>query len=306
MPYENEIKKDKYMIEEKPIIKELEHRYAQYSMSDSDTMLYFSTKEFLNYLRSNSVVNQIINKLCQQYPFSDEEFTKYRNIEYFSFLNAITENREKYASFCFQYLEWGFKQQKFDTLQLYSEASWTCSNTRDYSKKEQIKLFQIDVVYNIVSIIIDELRKGIGECHALMRFGERAMRFKTLSDIGDENDLQDRLGLFLYDNGYPFSREENSGNGKADFLISDDEDFVVEVKFVGDDDEKCTVSDLRRWSSQLDDYMKKYSSRRGILYIVSKKDYEFLWSEKYENKNIMNVYIGNRISCRRNTDKIIL
>ena len=71
------------MIEEKPIIKEIEHRYAQYSMSDSDTMLYFNTREFLNYLKSNSVVNQIINKLCQKYPFPDEEFTKYMNIEYF-------------------------------------------------------------------------------------------------------------------------------------------------------------------------------------------------------------------------------
>lgn len=260
---------------------------------------------FLNYLKSYSNVNLIINKLCQDYPFSDEQLSKYKQTEYPSFLSDITETKEKYVSFSIQFLEWGFKRQKFSKLRLYSETSWTSSNTRDYSKKEQIKLFQIDVIYNIVSYIIDELRNEAGLNHALTHFCERAMRFKTLSDVDDENELQDRMGLYLYDNGYMFSREENSGNGKADFLISDSEEFVVEVKYVGEDD-NCTVSDLERWSSQLDDYMKKYSSRLGILYIVSKKDYEFLWSEKYTNKSIMNVYIGNLTSCNRKTRKIIL
>lgn len=202
-------------------------------------------------------------------------------------------------------MNWGFEQQRFSILHLHSEARWTCSNDRDYSKKDQIKLFKTDVVYNIVSYIIDELRMGGDFCYILMRFGERAMRFRTLSDIKDEKDLQDRIGLYLYDNGYSFSREDNSGNGKADFLISDDDDYVVEVKYVGDDD-NCTTSDLKRWSSQLDDYMKKYSSRYGILFVVSFKDYEFIWEEKRDNKCIMNVYIGGLKPSERKTKKIAL
>ena len=287
------------------LINDVERRYAQYCMSDSDTMLYFNTREFMNYLSSHSVIAQIINRLCEEYPFTDEDFTENTNTEYFSFFEKITENRDKYVSYSFQFLEWGFRLQKFSQIHLYSEFTWTCSNNRDYSKKDRIKLFKTDVVYSIVSYVVDELRKGIEVCHILTRFGERAMRFKTLSDVNDENDLQDRMGLYLYDNGYSFSREENSGNGKADFLISDGDDYVVEVKYVGDDDH-CTASDLKRWSSQLDDYMKKYSSRYGILYIVSRMDCEFMWGEKYENKSIMNVYIGKLKPSERKTTKIVM
>ena len=43
-----------------------------------------------------------------------------------------------------------------------------------------------------------------------------------------------------------------------------------------------------------------------ILYIVSRKDYEFLWDEKYDNKVIMNVYIGKLKPSERNTKKIVL
>lgn len=287
------------------LINEIERRYAQYCVSDSDTMLFFSTREFINYLKSYRVIDQIFNRLCKDYPFSDEELSAYMTTEYFTYFKEITESREKYAAFSFQFLNWGFEQKKFNILHLHSEARWTCSNDREYSKKDQIKLFKTDVVYNIVSYVVDELRKGSEFCHILMRFGERAMRFRTLSDINDENNLQDRIGLYLYDNGYSFSREENSGNGKADFLVSDDDDYVVEVKYVGDGN-NCTTSDLKRWSSQLDDYMRKYSSRHGILYVVSRKDYVFLWDGKCEDKDIMNVYIGKLKPSERNTKKIVL
>lgn len=88
-------------------------------------------------------------------------------------------------------------------------------------------------------------------------------------------------------------------------MVSDDDDYVVEVKYVGDGD-NFTTSDLKRWSSQLDDYMRKYSSRHGILYVVSRKDYVFLWDGKCEDKDIMNVYIGKLKPSERNTKKIVL
>lgn len=285
------------------IIKEIEQRYTQYSASDSDTMLYYNTRDFLNYLRSYKVVDQILEDLKKTNPFTEETFIKHQQIEYFAYLDEIADNREKYVAYVLQYLEWGIEETKFDKLRLYDETCWTCSNNKKYSEKERIKLFYIEIVYAIVSYVVETLQKGINVCYVLHQFGERAMRFRCLSNLVDENDLQNRLGLYLYDCGFEFYREENSGNGKPDFLIADDEQFVVEVKLVKIGDNK-TRANFEEWTSQLNDYMKKYSSRYGVLYIVSEDDSEYLWKEKFDNKSVMNIYIGDLSPSKRDTIKI--
>lgn len=288
------------IMEQDRIIKELESRYAQYCMSNSDTMLYYNTKEYLRDLKSYEIVNYILDSLKNEYRFSEEEIAKHKRIEYMSFIEEITENREKYVAYVLQFLEWGFEKNKFDTLQLYSEASWLCSNNRDYSKKEQIELFRTELVYAITSYVIKILRNGVNICYSLKLFSERAMRFNSLFGLKDEDDLQNRIGLYLFDKGYAFSREENSGKGKPDFIISDDTRYVVEVKYVRGKDEK-TKSDLIEWTSQLDDYINKYSSCYGILFIVTEIDIEYRWSEISDKKSIMNVYIGPLASSERKT-----
>jgi len=50
--------------------------------------------------------------------------------------------------------------------------------------------------------------------------------------------------------------------------------------------------------------MKNYSFRYGILYIVSEIDCEYQWENTYDNKSIMNVYIGDIAPSKRHTSRI--
>ena len=106
--------------------------------------------------------------------------------------------------------------------------------------------------------------------------------------------MQDQIALYLYDNGNENHREENSGNGNPDFLISDKKElFVVEIKYVKAKSRKGE-KDLEKWTSQLKSYMARYSSHHGVLYIVTEKNCEFVWKNSPSNMSIMNVYIGEK------------
>lgn len=278
----------------KSIIEDIERRYTQYSLSDSDTMLYYRTRDYLEFLKSFYVVNLIIDDIKRQHPFTESILTdeKFGRKLPRDVMRSVGENRESYVAFLLHYFEWTFRKEYFNELELYNDAKWICAKDTEYSKKEKIRLFQENTVYPIVTYIVDRLRKGQLLCNVLEQFSIRAMRFNILQGVKNEREVQNQIALYLYDNGNENHREENSGNGNPDFLISDiNGRFVVEVKYVKANSKKG-IKDLEKWTSQLINYMNKYSSYQGVLYVVSEKNCKFEWKGAPSNMSIMNVYIG--------------
>lgn len=127
----------------------------------------------------------------------------------------------------------------------------------------------------------------------------------SLKDVKNEREVQDKIAMYLYDNGRENHREENSGNGKQDFLISDEDGlFVVEVKYIKENS-RIGITDLESRTSQLKDYMAKYSSHCEILYIVNRQRIEFAWKDSPQNMSIMNVYIDGKNSSELRKPKRI-
>lgn len=278
----------------KNIIEDIERRYKQYSLSDSDTMLYYRTRDYIDFLNSFDVVNSIIEEIKRLYPFTesiliDEKFGRKSPRDV---MRSVGESRESYVAFLLHYFEWTFRKEHFNESVLYNDAKWICAKDTEYSKKERIRLFQQNTVYPIATYIVDRLRKGQFLCNVLEMYSIRAMRFNCLQGVNNEREIQNKIALYLYDNGNENHREENTGNGNPDFLISDiNGRFVVEVKYVRANSRKG-IKDLEKWTSQLINYMNKYSSYQGVLYIVSEKFCKFEWKGTPSNMAIMNVYIG--------------
>lgn len=281
----------------KNIIDDIERRYAQYSLSDSDTMLYYRTRDFIEFIKSFDIVKIILEDVKQQYPFTESVIINEQRFgrEYKSprcIMNAVGKSRESYVSFLLQYFEWIFCKQDFNTTTLYDDANWICSAKKEYNNKERIRLFQQNTIFPITTYVVDRLRKGQLLCNVLEQYSIRAMRFNCLQGVKNEREIQNKIALYLYDNGNENHREDNSGNGNPDFLISDvNGQFVVEVKYVRANSRKG-IKDLENWTSQLINYMNNYSSYQGVLYIVSEKNCKFEWKSAPANMSIMNVYIG--------------
>lgn len=278
------------------IIKDIERSYTQYSLSDSDVMLSYSTRDFIRFLKSFDVVNSIIEEVKSQHSFSESDLEKImsdrnspRNV-----MRLVGDSRESYVSFLLHYFDRIFHNGTFHTSALYDDAKWLCSNNTEYDKKERIRLFQQNTIYPIATYVIDRLREGNLLCYVLEQFKIRAMRFKCLQGVKDEREIQNRIAMYLYDNGNENHREENSGNGNPDFLISDVEgQFVVEIKYIKEDT-SVGKKVFEKWTSQLIYYMSEYPSYQGVLYIVSKKNCIFEWKGAPSNMTIMNVYIGDQ------------
>ena len=278
------------------IIKEIECRFAEFAISVSDTMLYYRTRDFLTYMQSYEIVKEIMCELTQNFPYKIDVLKDNQGMYKLpdDLMASVANSREEYVSFVIHFLRWTFEEQNYDTTKLYDDTWWTCSSDEDYTKKEKIRLFQQDVVAPIVTYVVDRLRQGLYIGTILDRFAVRAMRYKCLNDVKNECEVQDRIAMYLFDNGRENHREENSGNGNPDFLISDEEGlFVVEVKYINNNSRIGTKT-FAKWTAQLKDYMDKYSSHQGILYIVSRQHIEFAWKDKSQNMSIINVYIGDK------------
>lgn len=288
------------------IIEDIGRRYTQYSLSDSDTMLYYRTMDYLQFLKSFDVVNSIIKEVKKQYPYTESDF-KNENSSCKSpheIMKAVGNSRESYVSFLLHYFEWTFKNENINRSQLYDDAKWICSNNRDYDKKERVRLFQQNTIYPIATYIIDKLREGKLLCDVLEQFSNRAIRFKCLQGVEDEREIQNRIALYLYDNGNESHREENSGNGNPDFLISDKKGkFVVEIKYVKANPRKGKKA-FEKWTSQLKYYMSQYSSYQGVLYIVSEANCRYEWKNAPANMTVMNVYIGDLKPSEKTKPKV--
>lgn len=287
----------------KQVIKDIEICFSRYCESTSDTMLYYTTKYLLDFLNSFDIVKVILANLKNKYPYS-KAFLENRQ-EGFIVINNVAQDKIKYVSYVLHFLEYSYTADSID--EFYDEASWICSNNKDYDKKERIKLFKIDVVKPLCDYVIDELRKNVSLLYVLDRFKNRTMRFETPYPAKySERNIQNNLALYLFDSGYLVHREDELSNGKPDFLLSDEEStpYVIEVKYVKA--KRCSSETLKKYTSQLRDYMNKLDSYIGVLCIFTTQDYEFIWHNKPNDMEIITVYVGELKPSERNTKNISL
>lgn len=282
------------------IIKDIETYYSRYSESTSDQMLYYTTKHLIIFLYSFDIVNVILSNLKKEYSYEDSKIKEYEEMTGFEIIKHVAKDKKQYISYILHYLEYTFDSNQI--VDFYNDASWICYNNSDYNIKERIMLFKTDVIKPLCDYIIDELRKHVSLLYVLNKFKNRTMRFETpYPSEYNEWNIQNKLALYMFDNGYDVQRENDISNGKPDFLFSDEENnsYVIEVKYV-----KNKKHDFKSYISQLMDYMNKLESHIGVLCIFTTMDYDFKWTDKPNHIEIITIYVGNKKPNERNSEII--
>lgn len=282
------------------IIKDIETYYSRYSESTSDQMLYYTTKHLIIFLYSFDIVNVILSNLKKEYSYEDSKIKEYEEMTGFEIIKHVAKDKKQYISYILHYLEYTFDSNQI--VDFYNDASWICYNNSDYNIKERIMLFKTDVIKPLCDYVIDELGKHVSLLYVLNKFKNRTMRFETpYPSEYNEWNIQNKLALYMFDNGYDVQRENDISNGKPDFLFSDEENnsYVIEVKYV-----KNKKHDFKSYVSQLMDYMNKLESHIGVLCIFTTMDYDFKWTDKPNHIEIITIYVGNKKPNERNSEII--
>lgn len=282
------------------IIKDIETYYSRYSESTSDQMLYYTTKHLIIFLYSFDIVNVILSNLKKEYSYEDSKIKEHEEMTGFEIIKHVAKDKKQYISYILHYLEYTFDSNQI--VDFYNDASWICYNNSDYNIKERIMLFKTDVIKPLCDYVIDELRKHVSLLYVLNKFKNRTMRFETpYPSEYNEWNIQNKLALYMFDNGYDVQRENDISNGKPDFLFSDEENnsYVIEVKYV-----KNKKHDFKSYISQLMDYMNKLESHIGVLCIFTTMDYDFKWTDKPNHIEIITIYVGNKKPNERNSEII--
>lgn len=284
------------------VINGIETYYSRYCESISDQMLYYSTMHFVSYLYSYSIVKDILLNLKKECPYNKETIEEYNKLEGFNIIERVAQDKKCYISYVLHYLDYSFASNSI--VNFYDDAAWICYGENDYSLKERIMLFKTDVIKPLCDYVIDELRKNVSLVYVLNEFKNRTMRFESpYSNDFVERDAQNKLALYLFDNGYVVHREENISNGQPDFLFSDEykNSYIIEVKYITN---KVSNKNLKAYTSQLRDYVNKLNSHIGVLCIFTTQDYEFTWLNKPNNMEILTIYVGGLNPSERNTEII--
>lgn len=235
------------------IIKEIELYYSRYSESNSDQMLFYTTKHLIDFLYSYEEVKKILCNLKEEYPFKSKNPEEFETELGFEILKEVGLYKKKYISYVLHYLEHTYSTNNI--LDFYDDAPWTCYNNSEYDKKERIRLFKIEVIKPICDYVTDVLRKNVSLMYVLDNYKIRTMRFDTpFPKNWKEQDVQDKLARYLFDRGYIVHKEEDLSNGRPDFLFYDEDDnpFVIEVKYIKNN---VSSSNLWEYTSQLKDYI---------------------------------------------------
>lgn len=133
-----------------------------------------------------------------------------------------------------------------------------------FCKKKEMSLFKSD----FVAVIIDFIKAKLQDRHIVLyflnRFKQREERFHSLIHYKNddnilEKDLQKRLYLYLFDQGFELYNESDTANGKMDFhltgrcsFISGTTPFIIEVKVM-----KSQSKADAKWLHQLEIYSKQ-------------------------------------------------
>ena len=305
------------------IIAKVEQYYQQYFEQESVITSNGFTDFFFDKLNSIPLCKRILDELgnCPQIP--ESLFRERENLETDEFIwNLLRKGEKYYVSYCYQYYRYLRKDklERPDNSKEYyfDDVQWT---EKSYEfEGDKLQLFKKGFVRPIVDYIIGNLTSESVILHTLERYKARVERFKSLAqfDISNlhEKDLQHDLALYLFDNKIVFSKEDDTSNGKIDFLISpsykdcqygsilecNDKPYIVEVKIYKDETD---ITKLKNSIKQLNIYMGQKPAY-GCLMVYTTDNTDIDFPPKCGDITLMTIYIGEKYPCERKSNKLLL
>lgn len=172
-----------------------------------------------------------------------------------------------------------------------------------------MSLFKSD----FVAVLIDFVKVKLQDRHIVLyflnRFKQREERFHSLihyekDDKILEKDLQKRLYLYLFDQGFELYNESDTANGKMDFhltgrcsFISGTTPFIIEVKVM-----KSQSKADAKWLHQLEIYSKQTNIQNRCLVVFTDQDVDI--KNNIDDTPIISVYIGSLPPSKRKKKSI--
>lgn len=305
------------------IIAKVEQYYQQYFEQESVITSNGFTDFFFDKLNSIPLCKRILDELdsCPHIPESMFRDRESMDIDEFIW-DLLSKGERYYVSYCYQYYCYLRKEKlelhKNSKEYYFNDVKWT---EKSYETEgDQLQLFKKGFVRPIIDYIIGNITSESIILHTLERYKSRVERFKSLiaDDITllNEKDLQHDLALFLFDNKIVFSKEDNTSNGRLDFLISplykdvqygsilecNDKPYIIEVKFYK---VETDITKLKNAIKQLNVYIgQKPSYGCLVVFTTDETDYDF--PPKIGDISVMTIYLGEKYPCERKLNNLLL
>lgn len=269
-------------------LKELNTRYERLLNTKSEPLLAMNTFAFIDYLKKEPLFSTFINWFDNH----EDEAIDITNDNKDDYYLEFQTNPERYVISCWHWLKETILTKSDVCLNLYIEAFWLTSNNeksisiykddnktfsvrKEYSVFEKMQIFVTGTISPIVNHITDNLNQKIAIEHYIKRFTQRSFlsrRFEKAIPTS-EKTLQNEFALYLFDQGFNFSKESEFGNGKSDFiLLIEGAKYAIEIKYT-----KTTpsINNLNTFYNQLKDYMVRFQCQFGCLLFFNERNLEF-------------------------------
>lgn len=280
------------------IINSIELQYQSYLNRQSDTLFNSATNDLYDSITNISICQNIVSEIKRKHPIDNDLLNKNQGVEYFTYIDNITQSTDYYISYCIQWFEYIRFTKGIHSPEGYDQkCHWLCSNIR--GSKDSMMLFKTDFIRPIINYLVRQLNSEVYLLHVLDRFKQRVERFKTINITSETNELslQKDLFLYLFDQGLELGNSTNIGNGEVDFIIDvNGSPFIIEAKF------HKKGKSHNGYLSQLKDYMNKVSAKFGCLYIFTTEDVSFEFETPSNNLFVRTIYVGDKKPSQRTTD----
>ena len=212
------------------LLERIEILWNSYWQKQSVRLFNHSTDMFMDYILSIPDCKFVLDKLKNDYSFTDEQYDEYKHNEWVNFVKQ--KNKLQILSFLLQWYEKRKSEKKY-----YYQDCKCLEYDKDASEADKMQMFKTDVIRPIIDYIIFNLQDEKYVLYLLDRYIQRLKLFNIVKEkiksLGKQNEsvLQDDLCLFLYDYGIDTHKEEVVGNGRLDILTNyNGEYLVIEVK----------------------------------------------------------------------------
>lgn len=305
------------------IIAKVEQYYQQYFEQESVITSNGFTDFFFDKLNSIPLCKRMLDELEKNPHIQESLFRNRENLDIDEFIwDLLREGERYYVAYCYKYYRF-LRKDKLECPNnskeyFFDDVKWT---EKSYELEgDKLQLFKKGFVRPIVDYLVGNLTSESVILHTLERYKARVERFKSLAqfDISNlhEKDIQRELALYLFDNKIVFSKEDDTSNGKLDFLISssykdcqygsilecNDKPYIVEVKLYK---EETDLAKLKNAIKQLNVYMGQKPAY-GCLIVYTTDNTDFDFPPKCGDINVMTIYLGDKYPCERKPNKHLL